>query len=934
MMKKRGKGKLPGFCWAAVGAARRRRGGNSFPSRFTFKAIGLALLAGVLIVFLSACAPVTRVEQPQSQEMIPITPLVGQTFTARYKGLAGISFYMQAQTAGKGSLRLRLYGSPPGSRPAPVLLAETILPGPESDAASPGYLTFQFAPQFDSDFQHYYVEVEALGSASAHMGTAPPESYLNGALYLAQQPQAAQARFNLEYNLPLAAAGLAAEGLFWLVLLASALALFAIPGWALLKWAVPSWPQQDWTAKLALSSGLSLALYPLLLLWTDLLGLHLGVWNAWGPVLAGAAALIWMRLKNPSPKRSMSATDAAAEEQPARTLHLPSTLVMIILLGLLVFVRLWAVRGLAAPLWGDSVQHTAIARLLVDQGGLFRSWEPVAPYGTFSVQYGFSAAAAALTWISGLNVVEAALYSGQIVNVLACLALYPLAVRLAQGSRWAGIGAVLAVGLLSPLPGGYANWGRFAQLTGQAVLPAALWLLWECAAPERALPSTWDSPHLSRISSLRRWQQAWGRLRSQPRLRRVFPPGALRSAAAAGMALGGMTLAYYRMPFFYAAFALVWLFAWLLPRLKLDWQAWVAVFARLALAGVMGIVLLLPWLPRLFSSELAGIAEGGLAGSPAAFVRSDFLIWRELPQHMPLILLGLAGLAVVMAVLRRDWMAAALPLWFVLLPLYVASQLFGVPGANMLQTFTLVIAVYIPVSLLLGWLLALMHRLLTARLALVESTSGWKTTASRVRAAVPSLRPLPGAPAVGVVLAQAVLAALVLGLALPAAVGQRGLIRPAEFALVTHPDRTALEWVQANTPKDSIFLVQAYRIHGGSSIVGSDAGWWLPVFTGRGTTVPPQYALFSETPLVSGYTQQVVQLAAVLEDSTPDEPAALQALCNLGVTHIFSGQREGQVGYGARRLFSPTDLDSSPAFQPLYAQDRVRIYAFDRAFCP
>jgi hypothetical protein len=413
MIKKRGQGKLSGFYWAAVGAARRWMDGISFPCRLTHKAGKLAMLTGTLVVFFSACAPVTRVEQPQSQEMIPLTPLVGQTFTARYKGLSGISFYMQVHTAGKGSLRLRLYDSPPGSLPAPVLLAETILPGPETEAATGGYLTFQFESQFDSDIQRYYAEVESLGSASAQIATAPPETYLNGAFYLDRQPQEAQARFNLEYALPLAAAGLAAEGLFWLALLASALALFAIPGWALLKWAVPSWPQQDWAAKLALSASLSLALYPLLLLWTDLLGLHLGVRNAWGPVLAGAAALIWMRWKDPRQKRSMSARDAAAEDQPARTLHLPSTLVMIILLGLLVFVRLWGVRGLAAPLWGDSVQHTAIARLLVDQGGLFRSWEPVAPYGTFSVQYGFSAAAAALTWISGLEVVEAALTPGR-----------------------------------------------------------------------------------------------------------------------------------------------------------------------------------------------------------------------------------------------------------------------------------------------------------------------------------------------------------------------------------------------------------------------------------------------------------------------------------------------------------------------------------------
>jgi len=36
------------------------------------------------------------------------------------------------------------------------------------------------------------------------------------------------------------------------------------------------WETYPWGVKLGLSIGLSLALYPLLLLWTDLVGLHLG----------------------------------------------------------------------------------------------------------------------------------------------------------------------------------------------------------------------------------------------------------------------------------------------------------------------------------------------------------------------------------------------------------------------------------------------------------------------------------------------------------------------------------------------------------------------------------------------------------------------------------------------------------------------------------
>ena len=72
---------------------------------------------------------------------------------------------------------------------------------------------------------------------------------------------------------------------------------------------------------------------------------------------------------------------------------------------------------------------------------------------------------------------QAVLWMGQVLNGLAVLALYPLGTRIG-GNRWAGVTAVLIGGLLSPMPMGYVNWGRYTQLAGQAILPAAIWLSW------------------------------------------------------------------------------------------------------------------------------------------------------------------------------------------------------------------------------------------------------------------------------------------------------------------------------------------------------------------------------------------------------------------------------------------------------------------------
>jgi hypothetical protein len=46
--------------------------------------------------------------------------------------------------------------------------------------------------------------------------------------------------------------------------------------------------------------------------------------------------------------------------------------------------------------------------------------------------------------------------------------------------------AVLAAGLLTPMPMYYVNRGRYTQLAGQVVLPAALWSAMEAVeAPRR-----------------------------------------------------------------------------------------------------------------------------------------------------------------------------------------------------------------------------------------------------------------------------------------------------------------------------------------------------------------------------------------------------------------------------------------------------------------
>jgi hypothetical protein len=247
----------------------------------------------------------------------------------------------------------------------------------------------------------------------------------------------------------------------WAGLLAVTGLLFVVPGWALLAWL---WPGRRlaWAELLGVAVGVSLAVYPLLILWTDLVGLHLGPLYAWLPVVAGLAALAW-RYRAWRPRQGW-----AALGQWTRSQAFWPDVTLLVVLGLVFGVRLLVARAIDVPLWGDSYHHTMIAQLLVDNGGLFDSWAPYAELASFTYHFGYHSAVAAVHWITRIPMVEATLWVGQLLNALAVLAVYPVAVRLG-GHRMAGLGAVLVAGLLSQQLAMYVNWGRYTQLAGQAI---------------------------------------------------------------------------------------------------------------------------------------------------------------------------------------------------------------------------------------------------------------------------------------------------------------------------------------------------------------------------------------------------------------------------------------------------------------------------------
>ncbi len=816
-----------------------------------------SLLLGLFMLGLYACSPIVGMGQLSIDEprgfLLQATKNLGQTFLARHAGLQGIEIFLRPGEASEGAILLHLRSEPGSS----IDLARAQLPLMQVTESK--FYRFSFDTQSDSSQQSYYALLELDGEGNLWVESSAGDTYLDGAIYSNDIPFDAQMVFRLVYESKHALLGLVQETLTWARLTIISCLLFVIPGLAILTLI---WREKEvltLPVRLSLAIGISLALHPILILWTDLAGVHLGSIYAWLPTLVGLFVIFWKnRTLRPAIVRK-------TWRGWLRSDTFAPNIVLLIVVSLIFLIRFYAIRSLDAPMWGDSYQHTMIAQLLIDNDGLFRSWQPYVPYETLSIHFGFPISAALFSWMSGIGTVQATLLVGQIINGFAVISIYALALRFSSGNRWAGVGAALIAGLLSPLPYSYVNWGRYAQLAGLAILPTSLWMLWDVLQIKRI---HWDKIGLSSV------------------------------------VLAGMMLTYYRMPFFFAAFIIAFMVGWGLPHWRFELRPWVRSVVQITLVISIALLLFLPWglnVVGRYSTEASTTEETvGMYLSQIESVIADFQTWRDILLYVPPSLMALALLGLTISLIRKHWMVASIGLWVLVLALTVMGRLTTLPIVNLMQSFAILISLYLPASLLGGWLIGEVGKQLEE----------WRIKFGQISLGI-----------------------AIIGVAMYATYNLRSGVKPTTYAMVTKPDIRAMSWIQEHTPTDSLFLVEGFRIYNGDSAVGSDAGWWIPLLANRQNSMPPQYAMLNEISTPPDYTQRVVDLVAQLEKTSPTSPESLKVLCEWGFTHVYIGQGQGEVGIGVNQLFSPDELVPSPFFNLIYHHDRVHIFELNQQEC-
>lgn len=447
--------------------------------------------------------------------------------------------------------------------------------------------------------------------------------------------------------------------------------VFVLPGWALLELLLPRQRLQaelrpDIASWLILAAGVTLASIPVAFLWLHAVGLTVHPYAIHLILVISAAFILW---------RNRQAWKLLWRWLALWRLRSfsgdISYLVLLLVTALAVWVRLWVVCGVNVGFWNDSYHHTMITQLILDNYGLFDSWEPYARLRSLTYHFGFHTYTAcfywATHWLTGTETPRTVVLVGQLLNALAALALYPLAVRLSDGRRWVGVVAVLCAGLITPMPMYYVNWGRYTQLAGQVILPIALWF-------------TMDAMDGQRMN--------------------------VRRMVLAVLVVGGLFLTHYVVFAFYLMFMVLYMGWWLVGRWRRK-ESWRPALLALLLIGLVTALLFLPQIIGVFRGSLPHFLTAYLKEPPSQEFIKVFNKWRPLSDFVPPYLAGIALLGGLWALVRRKEMAVLL-LWSGCLFLMSNPRWLGLPGQGSIENFTIQIVLYIPSAILAAYLIVIL----------------------------------------------------------------------------------------------------------------------------------------------------------------------------------------------------------------------------------
>ena len=635
--------------------------------------IGLILLFTVLSFTLVGCVTFNDPEASQEYTSDTIGTLndhtaIGQSLISRRPGLNGITIWLTpSSTQGnapanplQNSINFKLFHSPVDVSP----VFETSILTPISGNNLP--LTIQIPNQDNPANESYFIQL-TTHSGSSQISGRNEDAYPHGQVYINGQPINSDIAFRLsyDYNLDTLVQDLK-RGVTDVWLVFPLFIMLCLPGWLLLEFSGLR-KRFDVGEQTALSIGISLGLIPVIMLWTTILNIK---WTGNCVLfIAGVLfALLFVRLIyiRITLRKTTNYNSGSNEQHPTHQngskhhLAIPLTLILIFL-GTL-SVRMIMVRDLATPAWVDSVHHALITRMILSIGSYPTSYSPYMDINPTDYHPGFHCIVAVFTWLTNLSVDKSLLILGQVLNALAIFSVYLFTKTLTQ-SYVAGLFAAIITGFLTPMPAYYTSWGRYTELTGLLILPAAFAIIKLLMDGETSKKIYW-----------------------------IFFLSAITSA--------GLFLVHYRVIVFLGCLILSYYLIYVLIKNGQPGSSKTRVLLLTIVMVFLAILLIFPWFSQTIISTVLPFIR--IFGTSSVAFFQDFS-WSYITAALGKYTLVSAGLGLVWGMIEQKRFAYLLIVWIILLFLIANFNALHIPGGGLISNASVEIMLFIPISILGGY---------------------------------------------------------------------------------------------------------------------------------------------------------------------------------------------------------------------------------------
>lgn len=491
-------------------------------------------------------------------------------------------------------------------------------------------------------------------------------------MYLSDSPVNADIAFRLSYNYDLPAF---LQDLIlylsssWIIL--PLLVLLWLPGRLLLDVSGLR-PRFDLGEQIAISTGLSLALIPVIMIWTTVLNAK---WSREAVLFVAGllVALFIVRLtyvhlhtsrrKNESGHTMPGARPSFRQRFSVLISNHGLVLILIFLASLL--VRLVTVRDLATPAWVDAVHHALVTRLILANGAYPSSYLPYLNITPTVYHPGFHSIAASFVWLTNVDLAQSLLILGQVLNACSVFSVYLITKTLTR-SLSAGLFAAFITGFLTPMPAYYTSWSRFTELTGLLLLPVVLAML-----------------------------QSWLDGKADKILLWLLGLGAITAA--------GLFIIHYRVVAFLGCLILVYLVFYFAFERQPDQVRSGPVLLFITAMALLSIIFILPWfIPTLKSTFLPRLSTP-VIGSVRLF--QDFS-WPYLTSALGKQAIALAGLGLLWSIIKKWKVAFVITFWVLLLFILANLDVLKLPGSGLITNISVEIILFIPISILGGYFIS------------------------------------------------------------------------------------------------------------------------------------------------------------------------------------------------------------------------------------